>query len=64
MYPQPCLHVDFDIEMLGDCDVVVAELCKRVGWELKHDMIPPGQEVVVQLAEGYESRHTFKVTAA
>lgn len=50
--------------MLGDCDIVVAELCKRASWEFKHDMIPPGQEAVVQLADGYESRHTFKVTAA
>ncbi|MCJ1387526.1 NAD-dependent histone deacetylase sir2 [Xylographa bjoerkii] len=60
----PCLHVDFDIEMLGDCDVVVAELCRRAGWELKHDMIPSNQEVVVQLCEGYVSRFSFKAKTA
>jgi NAD-dependent histone deacetylase SIR2 len=57
---QPCLHIDFDVEMLGDCDVVVAELCKRAGWELKHEMIPPKQEIEVKAVEGWESRYTFK----
>ena len=61
---QPCLHVDFDIELLGECDVVVAELCKRAGWELKHEMIPPGQEVDVKLVDGYQSRYTFKAKVA
>lgn len=35
----------FDITLLGDCDVVVAELCRRAGWDLKHDMIPKDQKV-------------------
>ncbi|MCJ1479479.1 NAD-dependent histone deacetylase sir2 [Lambiella insularis] len=56
----PCLHVDFDIELLGDCDVVVAELCRRAGWELKHEMIPPGQVIDAQLSAGYESRYSFR----
>ena len=55
--------MDFDIEILGDCDVVVAELCKRVGWELSHEMIPSEQEVDVQRHEGLESRWYFKVKA-
>ena len=50
--------------MLGDCDVVVAELCRRAGWELKHDMIPPTQETDVELCEGYVSRFTFKAKLA
>ena len=50
--------------MLGDCDVVVAELCKRAKWELKHEMIPKKQVIEVELYPGYESRFLFKVSAA
>ncbi|KAG4424810.1 hypothetical protein IFR04_001970 [Cadophora malorum] len=57
----PVSHVNFDIDMLGDCDVVVAELCRRAGWELKHEMLPEDQEVDVVLEEGYASRHIFTV---
>ena len=56
---EPVSHVNFDIDLLGDCDVVVAELCRRAGWELKHDMIPKGQEVNVSVAAGYQSRLLF-----
>jgi NAD-dependent histone deacetylase SIR2 len=55
----PVSHVNFDIDLLGDCDVVVAELCRRAGWELKHEMIPEGQVVETTLAEGFASRHLF-----
>ncbi|KAK4242748.1 SIR2-like protein [Achaetomium macrosporum] len=55
----PVSHVNFDIELLGDCDVVVAELCRRAGWELKHEMVPEGQVVETTLAEGFASRHIF-----
>jgi len=57
---EPVKHIDFDIDLLGDCDVVVAELCRRAGWDLKHEMIPEGQRVEVNLVEGYPSRHVFK----
>lgn len=57
---EPVKHIDFDIDLLGDCDVVVAELCRRAGWDLKHEMIPEGQKVSVSLVEGYPSRHVFK----
>lgn len=55
----PVSHVNFDIDLLGDCDVVVAELCRRAGWELKHEMVPEGQVVETKLAEGWGSRHIF-----
>lgn len=55
----PVSHVNFDIDLLGDCDVVVSELCKRAGWDLKHEMIPEGQVIRTELAEGYNSRHVF-----
>ncbi|KAK3090116.1 hypothetical protein FSP39_009311 [Pinctada imbricata] len=28
---EPLKHLTFDIELLGDCDVIVAELCQRLG---------------------------------
>ncbi|KAH7629969.1 DHS-like NAD/FAD-binding domain-containing protein [Sordaria sp. MPI-SDFR-AT-0083] len=55
----PVSHVNFDIDLLGDCDVVVSELCKRAGWDLEHEMIPEGQVIRTELAEGYNSRHVF-----
>ncbi|BDD58460.1 hypothetical protein MAP00_003738 [Monascus purpureus] len=56
----PVSHVGFDIELLGDCDIVVSELCRQAGWNLKHEMIPPDEKVEVKPVEGYESRHVFK----
>ena len=57
----PVSHVNFDVDMLGDCDVVVAELCRRLGWELEHEMVPKGQKVEIKLQEGFPSRHIFTV---
>ncbi|KAI1758294.1 DHS-like NAD/FAD-binding domain-containing protein [Xylaria castorea] len=58
----PVSHINFDIDLLGDCDVVVAELCRRVGWDLKHPMVPPNQKVNIALERGYKSRHIFSPT--
>lgn len=56
----PVSHVNFDIDLLGDCDVVVAELCRRAGWtEFRHEMVPEGQVVETTLVEGFASRHVF-----
>jgi NAD-dependent histone deacetylase SIR2 len=55
----PVSHVNFDIDLLGDCDVVVAELCRRAGWVLDHEMVPEGQVVETTLSEGWGSRHVF-----
>lgn len=57
-------HTDFDIDLLGDCDVVVSELSRRAGWDLKHHMIPDDEKVDITTVEGYESRHVFKVAGA
>ncbi len=61
---QPCAHVDFDVDMLGDCDAIVTELCRRAGWELQHEMIVKDDAVDVKQQEGYESRFSFKVVKA
>jgi NAD-dependent histone deacetylase SIR2 len=57
----PVSHVNFDVDMLGDCDVVVAELCRRAGWDLKHEMVPADQRAEIRLQEGFTSRHVFTV---
>ncbi|KAK3994609.1 SIR2-like protein [Cladorrhinum sp. PSN332] len=56
----PISHINFDVELLGDCDVVVSEICRRA-WGgdgkkggLEHEMIPEGQEVAVRPWEGKE----------
>ena len=28
---EPLRHMTFDVELLGDCDVVISELCQRLG---------------------------------
>ncbi|KAF7118199.1 hypothetical protein CNMCM5793_007600 [Aspergillus hiratsukae] len=54
----PVTHTCFDIDLLGDCDVVVSELSRRAGWDLRHDMIPPDEKVEITPVEGYDSRHS------
>ncbi|KOS23044.1 NAD-dependent protein deacetylase hst1 [Escovopsis weberi] len=58
---QAVSHINFDIDLLGDCDVIVAELCRRLGWDLVHEMVPEGQEVDVTTEEPFKSRHAFTV---
>ncbi|KAK2880695.1 hypothetical protein FQN49_000464 [Arthroderma sp. PD_2] len=64
LFKQPVSHIEFDVDMLGDSDVVVSELCRRAGWDLQHEMIPSDQQIRVELTEGFESRYTFRVTNA
>ena len=28
---EPLKHMTFDVELLGDCDVIISELCRRLG---------------------------------
>ena len=56
---EACNHVDFDIDLLGNCDTVVTELCRRAGWDLNHEMVSDGP-IDVQLKEGFESRFSVK----
>lgn len=56
---QPVSHVNFDIDLLGDCDVVVTELCRRARWDLRHEMIPEGAGVAIETSDSYPSRHLF-----
>ncbi|KAG0300942.1 NAD-dependent histone deacetylase sir2 [Dissophora globulifera] len=38
----PITHMEFDVQLLGNCDTIVAELCRMSGWELKHEKLPGG----------------------
>lgn len=31
---EPLQHMQYDVELLGDCDIIVAELCARLNWTL------------------------------
>lgn len=58
---QPVTHINFDIDLLGDCDAVVAELCRRLGWKLEHEMVPKDQVIDVRTEKGFTSQHVFEV---
>lgn len=58
----PIHHINFDINLLGDCDVIVAELARRAGWTLNHKMIPDGQ--TTEVAEVKDAEHTYSVKVA
>ncbi|KAI9312739.1 DHS-like NAD/FAD-binding domain-containing protein [Dichotomocladium elegans] len=38
----PITHMTFDVQLLGDCDVIVPELCRMLGWDLRHKKLPGG----------------------
>lgn len=59
---EPVKHLNFDIDLIGDCDIVISELCRRAGWGLKHEMIPEGQQIKVEGDPNFPSRWTFKQT--
>lgn len=52
-----CTHVDFDIEMRGDCDLVIAELVRRAGWDLPLYERKAPQKCKVELLE--DSQHQW-----
>ena len=33
---EPLKHLTFDVELLGDCDVIIGELCRRLGSDWLH----------------------------
>ncbi|KAF9941101.1 NAD-dependent histone deacetylase sir2 [Mortierella alpina] len=38
----PNYHMEFDVQLLGNCDTIVAELCRMAGWELRHEKLLGG----------------------
>ena len=55
-----------DIELLGQCDVVVAELARRAGWSLNHEMINIGENGSTVKVEdallGFQHQHFVRLT--
>ncbi|EMD01255.1 hypothetical protein BAUCODRAFT_144801 [Baudoinia panamericana UAMH 10762] len=49
-------HINFDIQLQGECDHVVYELCRRAGWKLEHEMIPKDLKVQVAPIDGFQHR--------
>lgn len=60
----PIHHITFDINLLGYSDLVVSELCRRAGWELKHKMIPSDQIIDVQTSDEEKWTHFIRERAA
>jgi NAD-dependent histone deacetylase SIR2 len=61
---QPIHHINFDIQLLGDCDVIVAELARRAGWTLEHDMLPADQTVDVACINEEDHEYSVKLRNA
>ncbi|KAK4508073.1 hypothetical protein PRZ48_001810 [Zasmidium cellare] len=57
---EPIAHVNFDIQLLGNCDDVVFELARRAGWDLRHEMIPVG--LTVDVSPVPETNHCWRLT--
>ncbi|KAF2461053.1 DHS-like NAD/FAD-binding domain-containing protein [Lineolata rhizophorae] len=58
----PIKHIKFDINLLGDCDTIVTEICRRAGWNLDHEMVPreDNTEVVVSPCQGEDCIFTIR----
>lgn len=58
---EPIRHVEFDIQLLGNCDDVVYELCRRAGWDLKHEMIPTTTGYTMDITPHPEFTHISRI---
>ncbi|KAJ1963068.1 NAD-dependent histone deacetylase sir2 [Dispira parvispora] len=47
----PNLHVNFDVQLLGNCDDILSLLCHRLGWDLTHPALPGGRVLSPQFAD-------------
>ena len=62
---EPCRHIEFDVQLIGDCDAVVWELARRAGWGLKHEMVPKGgMKLTVEAVAGGEGKGWWRVAKA
>ncbi|CAG8550517.1 7850_t:CDS:2 [Gigaspora margarita] len=42
----PITHMQFDVQLLGDCDVIIPELCRLLEWELVHKKLKPSSKPI------------------
>lgn len=62
---EPIQHVEFDIQLLGKSDDVVVELCRRAGWDLKHEKVPKDLQLeIVPESDEHPRGHVWKVQPA
>lgn len=68
----PITHMTFDIQLLGDSDVIVPELCRMLNWDLRHPKLPGGSALsdesmrlsregngdVVEIIDESQAKHT------
>ncbi|CAJ0750838.1 22718_t:CDS:2 [Entrophospora sp. SA101] len=41
----PIKHMQFDVQLLGDCDIIIPELCRMLDWELFHEKLSGGSSL-------------------
>ncbi|KAF7503369.1 hypothetical protein GJ744_003933 [Endocarpon pusillum] len=60
MYLERSKRIDFDIQLLGECDVIAELLARGCGWDLKHEML--SKDTVIK-AEPWDSgrRHCHEI---
>lgn len=61
---QPVKHIEFDINLIGDCDHVVTELCRRAEWSLSHEMIPENFKVAVEKDQERDYQTSVRLVSA
>jgi hypothetical protein len=47
----PVNHVEFDVTLLGYCDIIIRDLVRRCGYTLEHDMLEGGSSDVGESAQ-------------
>lgn len=57
MYPERVKKIDFDIQLLGECDVVAELLASGCGWDLQHEMLPKGTGIAIEPWCGTRHHH-------
>lgn len=61
----PITHMTFDVQLLGDSDVIVPELCRMLNWDLRHYSLPGGgalsEESIRYSREGVEGNPNNKI---
>jgi len=64
---EPVRHINFDIQLLGYCDVVVEELCHRAGWSIPHVDVDKGTDgmkhVIVEEVQGSDHLWSIRETS-
>lgn len=59
MYPASNKRIDFDIQLLGECDVVAKLLAQGCGWDLEHEMLP--KDTFIAIKPWFPTRHCHEV---